>query len=153
MMMVLIVTLVGFALIAVDVLLIPGAIVGAFGALLLLYGSYLTYVDVHPIAGVVYFLICLYLVPKMLIWGLDRVSLKEEFKQDQGWVGVEDHHDLIGLEGQALSDLRPSGSMRLDERDAHVHWDCVAEGGYVEKGDRVKVIDSRGPSLVVRKVG
>lgn len=151
MLLILMVTLAGVALIAIDVLLVPGAIVAALGCGLLLYGSYLTYVDVHPIAGVIYFLVCLYLVPKFLIWGLDRVSLKEEFQKEDGWVGVDDHQDLVGLEGVALSDLRPSGVIKLNDRAEHQQWDCVAEGGYIEKGDRVKVISSNGPSLVVRR--
>jgi membrane-bound serine protease (ClpP class) len=149
--MILAVTIAGFGLIAIDVLLIPGAVIAALGCGLLLYGSYLTYVDIHPVAGLLYFTACLIMVPRMLIWGLGRVSLKEEFKKEEGWVGVEDHQDLIGMEGVALSDCRPAGAVKLDEKAASERWDCVAEGGYIEKGDRVKVIDSNGPSLVIRK--
>lgn len=54
--------------------------------------------------------------------------------------------ELMGREGVAVGDLRPSGVVRIgDER-----VDVVTEGDYVVKGSRVKVIQVRGNRVVVR---
>ena len=56
--------------------------------------------------------------------------------------------DLIGRDGVAVTDLRPSGTARVgDER-----MDVVTEGEYVPQGSRVQVVQSDGYRHVVRAV-
>ncbi|SDC31010.1 NfeD family protein [Shouchella lonarensis] len=53
---------------------------------------------------------------------------------------------LVGVEGKALTDLRPSGiALIQDER-----LDVVSEGGYIAKGSQVKVVHASGARIVVR---
>ncbi len=56
--------------------------------------------------------------------------------------------ELMGQEGVAVGDLRPSGVARFG--DARV--DVVTEGDYVVKDSRVRVIEIKGNRVVVRKV-
>ncbi|MHC4952752.1 MAG: NfeD family protein [Planctomycetota bacterium] len=56
---------------------------------------------------------------------------------------------LVGAVGSATSDLRPAGRARIAERD----HDVVTEGAYVPAGGSVRVIEVRGPVIVVRPEG
>jgi membrane-bound serine protease (ClpP class) len=57
--------------------------------------------------------------------------------------------ELVGQDGTAVTDLRPSGTARIgDER-----IDVVTEGEYVPLGSRVRVVRSDGYRHVVRAVG
>jgi len=60
----------------------------------------------------------------------------------------EDLPRLVGLQGVALPNLRPSGVARIDGR----RYDVVAEGAWVRKGTPVKVIDVSGNRILVRPV-
>jgi membrane-bound serine protease (ClpP class) len=58
----------------------------------------------------------------------------------------EDVSGLVGLEGTARTPLRPSGTVVIDGR----RLDAVSEGPLVDVGARVRVVDVRGASVVVR---
>ena len=143
-------TLVGFLLILFDLIFIPGGVFVVAGSILILYGVYLNYGTYGFFPALVHFLLCLAALPKLITWSLGRVALKGEMNAKDGFVGVEAHQSLIGQEAIALSDLRPSGKIIavLDEREKHL--DCVAEGGFIEKGATVIITEERGPSLIVR---
>jgi len=55
---------------------------------------------------------------------------------------------LVGATGESESDLRPAGRARIDGAE----HDVVTEGGYVPAGRRVRVIEVRGPVIIVRPV-
>ena len=56
--------------------------------------------------------------------------------------------ELVGQEGVARTDLRPAGIATINGR----RLDVVAEGGMVEKGTEVKVVEVDGVRVVVRPV-
>lgn len=67
----------------------------------------------------------------------------------QGYSSAELRGDLVGRTGVALTDLRPSGVVRVgDER-----IDVVAESGWIEAGSPVVVAHSEGYRHVVREAG
>lgn len=51
----------------------------------------------------------------------------------------------VGLAGTALTELRPSGMARFGEHNV----DVVSVGPFIEKGDKVKVVEVRGNRIVV----
>lgn len=53
---------------------------------------------------------------------------------------------LIGVEGVAASDLRPSGIAEIEGR----RIDVVVDRGYVARGSRIVVLDANGARVVVR---
>jgi membrane-bound serine protease (ClpP class) len=53
---------------------------------------------------------------------------------------------LVGRNGVAVSDLRPSGTVRIDGH----RFDVVTEGGYVEAGETVTVTEVSSNRIVVR---
>ncbi|MGH9320845.1 MAG: NfeD family protein, partial [Vicinamibacteria bacterium] len=53
----------------------------------------------------------------------------------------------LGAEGEAVTDLRPAGKIRV----AGKKIDAVSEGGFVTAGARVKVVEWRSGTAVVRE--
>lgn len=54
----------------------------------------------------------------------------------------------VGLEGEALTDLRPVGACRLNGQ----RIDCMSHAGVIEKGTKVRVIGVEGVSIKVKAV-
>ena len=65
---------------------------------------------------------------------------------------VANHHDtmqaLIGTEGDAVTDLRPVGVVRIDGE----RHDALAEGPMIEAGSRVRVVVVEANQIKVRKI-
>jgi membrane-bound serine protease (ClpP class) len=55
---------------------------------------------------------------------------------------------VVGLQGVAATDLRPSGKVKVGDRK----FDAVARHGFVTKGQAIRVVESRGFSVVVSTV-
>lgn len=141
----------GFMLIVFDILFVPGGIFATLGTGLLIVSIYQNFVHYGVTTGVTELLLCLGLTPVLVKWAFGRVSLKEELKAENGYVGVDDYSKYIGQEALAESDLRPSGKIVLQENGKKIDLDCVTRGEYIEKGTSVKVVACDGPSLVVEK--
>lgn len=65
-----------------------------------------------------------------------------------GYIVGDTRSDLIGAVGVALTDLRPAGSAKVNGE----RLDVVAEGGFVDRGQRVRVIRSEAYRLVVEAI-
>jgi membrane-bound serine protease (ClpP class) len=74
--------------------------------------------------------------------------LRGSVHKSQGFVSAPNRDDLIGLDGVAVTDLRPSGTARVGQE----RIDVVTEGEYVPQGSRVQVVQSDGYRHVVRAV-
>jgi membrane-bound serine protease (ClpP class) len=68
--------------------------------------------------------------------------------KSRGFVSAPHREDLVGRDGVAVTDLRPSGTARVGEE----RLDVVTEGEYVPSGSRVQVVQSDGYRHVVRAV-
>ena len=62
-----------------------------------------------------------------------------------GFVAAEVRDELVGLEGVAVTDLRPSGTAVVGNE----RLDVVCESGFVDKGARVRIVRSEGYRHVV----
>lgn len=68
--------------------------------------------------------------------------------RDAGFLASSPRSDLVGSVGQAVTDLRPSGTALFgDER-----VDVVSEGGWIASGTPVTVVRAEGYRHVVREV-
>jgi len=74
--------------------------------------------------------------------------LKGAGHRDAGFTSAPARPELVGQDGTAVTDLRPSGTARIGEE----RIDVVTEGEYVPLGSRVQVVRSDGYRHVVRKV-
>ena len=77
-----------------------------------------------------------------------KLILRDSTNTESGYVSNVSRRELVGAEGIALTTLRPSGTAVInDER-----LDVVTEGGYIIKGQKVKVIKVEGSRIVVREL-
>jgi membrane-bound serine protease (ClpP class) len=74
--------------------------------------------------------------------------LKGAGSREAGFTTAPSRPELVGKDGTALTDLRPSGTARVGEE----RIDVVTEGEYVAQGSRVQVVRSDGYRHVVRAV-
>ncbi|GAA0457520.1 NfeD family protein [Alkalibacillus silvisoli] len=74
--------------------------------------------------------------------------LKDQTSNELGYVSNETRRDLIGMEGYALTFLRPSGAALFgDER-----LDVVTEGAFIDRNKPVKIVKVEGSRIVVREL-
>lgn len=79
---------------------------------------------------------------------LKKLILTDATRTELGYVSSQTRKELIGQIGVAMTTLRPSGTVRIDNE----RLDVVSEGGYIEQGKKVKVITTQGSRIVVREV-
>ncbi len=109
------------------------------------------------VEGAVVTIIVLFLIGVMLaiILGLlsngtlkSPIVLKEEQKKDEGYISSEDLQYLLGKQGVAVTDLRPTGIADFDGIDT----DVMTEGKYILKGTKVVVIKVKGYKILVKEL-
>ena len=162
--------IVGIALILLELFIFPGfGVAGISGILCVLFALITSmlnndFFDFTPIhipdlnqALLTVFLglifgttLIIYLVSKIGTKGIfGRLALAKEQTTDEGYVGVPTEQiSIIGSEGIATTDLRPSGKVVIDNR----HYDAVSQyGDFIEKGTPVIVTKYEATQLYVRK--
>lgn len=143
----------GLVIIALDLIFIPGGLLIIVGSCFLVYSVYLNYAAHGAWAALIEIIVILSILPFLIRYGLSRLALKSEMRAEDGFVAVEDFSIHIGKEGKAMTDLRPSGTVLVPGETGEMRLDCIAEGGYIEAGEQVKVVGSNGPSITVRRIG
>ncbi len=80
----------------------------------------------------------------------NRLILRSETRASEGYVSAprEKDQELVGLEGVAVSDLRPVGVGSFEGK----RLDIIAEGEFIEEHTRIKIVEARGSRVVVRPV-
>lgn len=85
-------------------------------------------------------------LPSSRLW--KKIVLSDQSTAARGYVSAEARNELIGREGEVVTELRPSGSILLDGSPV----DVVSEGAFLKKGERVRVVSVNGSRVVVRKI-
>lgn len=138
----------GLGLLAVEILVIPGfGVVGILGLLGIAGSGYLAFERLTPAygglaigGGVVGAALMFWLLPKT---GVGKSMVLTT--QQQGSAADPRLLLLVGREGKAVTPLRPSGTVEIDERPV----DVVTDGVYVDSGTRVRVVSVEGVRVVV----
>lgn len=73
--------------------------------------------------------------------------LHAEERAESGYIATGTHEPLLGKEGVAATSLRPSGMGLIDGRRVNV----AADGEFIERDCRIKVVEVEGNRVVVRK--
>ncbi|WP_234396884.1 NfeD family protein [Bacillus massiliglaciei] len=137
-------------------LFLPGGILGflGFGAII---GSFFLAAEdpVHmsislliALAGCILVSILLVKVFGKKMRFFKKLILTDSTKTELGYVSSKKRTELIGLEGIALTDLRPSGTAEFNEE----RIDVVSEGSFISKGSALKIVKSEGSRIVVREI-
>jgi membrane-bound serine protease (ClpP class) len=153
----------GVVLVALEVLVVPGVgVTGVLGSLAILASVTLSMLGSYPsmneVIGALGIVAVSLLALGLLAFGLLRhlphsrgmsgIFLDRSTSRETGYLSAPDMSAMIGAEGTALTDLRPSGTAGFgDER-----VDVVTEGPWIEEGSRVKVVRAGVTSLVVREI-
>ena len=74
--------------------------------------------------------------------------LRHTAAQSEGYVSSLPRGDLVGLDGVAVTDLRPAGLAQIGSERV----DVVTEGEYVSQGTPVRVLRSEGYRHIVRGI-
>jgi membrane-bound ClpP family serine protease len=145
--------LTGIVIIIAEIIIPSGGILSILAIGIFAYSLYMVFTTISIAAGMVFLIIDLITIPVLLIIGIkfiarSPVTLKETLSREQGVTSQsEDMNQSLGLEGTALTDLRPSGMALISDR----RTDVVTRGEYLEKGTPVVVIKITGNQIVVKK--
>lgn len=145
----------GFILIGIE-MVIPGfSLPGISGIICLVIGIFL--VADSFVEGAVIALIILALLGLMLavILGLLSKSkaklpfvLMDEQRKEKGYISSNDLKYLLGKQGIAVTDLRPTGTGNFDG----IEFDVISEGKYIPKDTKLIIFRVQGSKLVVKAV-
>ncbi len=146
---------IGFCLIFVEVVIIPGfGFAGVLGTVSLISASYIAFTSLSPLMGAIVTLTSLLMVfglfkllPKTTFWQKTRLSLTQNKKMGYQ-VATPGLEDLIGKTGKTHTILRPSGTILIDGK----HYDVVSDDEFIEKDIEVKVKNVQGNKITVTKV-
>lgn len=162
--------IVGIILLAIEIFAIPGfGVFGISGIFLVVAGLTLSlidnvtfdfsHVDTERIVRSFFTVIIalsiavigsIYLSKKLFsqrtIFG--QLSLDSIQESSDGYVGVDETiFKIVGKTGVAATILRPAGKVEIDNE----YYDATAETGYIEKGEKIKVVKFEAAQLFVRK--
>lgn len=154
----------GVILLIIEVFVVPGfGIFGIAGIFLIVGSLFLGLISDFPLVDwemlqmatiqlAAAFIFSIFLVfvllkflPKSKIWS--NLVLKRNIDQQSGYTSDVKLQQFIGKTGKALTDLRPSGTVIIE----NMRIDVVTSGQYIVKGTKVIVIEEEGSKIVVEK--
>lgn len=160
---------VGLALLAVEIFVIPGfgiagiaGLICTLGALVLVMinndGFSFDFVDPAEIfkaisttlAGLMGAIIVMFIGGVRLLNSnvFKRISLADVQLKDEGYTSSFYSNDMVGRKGTTYTVLRPSGKILVDGEI----YDAYTRGNYIDSGQEVEVISADGTSLKVKEV-
>jgi membrane-bound ClpP family serine protease len=143
---------VGIVLLAVEVI-VPGAILGSIGGLMMFGGCVLSFMEYGTGGGLIAVTVALALtfltlfiefrvLPRTAVG--KRAFLKSEVTGVSSAFG-EEARDLIGKSAEALTMLSPSGYIRIDGK----RYEAFCQSGQVPAGSPLEVIGADNFRLIV----
>jgi len=78
----------------------------------------------------------------------NKLILNRNIEEKSGYTSKKEVSALIGKDGIAITDLRPSGAIKIDGK----RIDAVTHGEYIEKGENVTVVEEEGSKVLVEKI-
>ena len=144
----------GFILIGIE-MIIPGLNApGIAGTVCLIVAVFLLSDTFAEGAVITIIILALLAVMFVVILGMlskgyfkSPIVLKEEQKKDQGYISSDNMKYLLGKQGTAVTDLRPSGVGNIDGTD----FDVISEGKYIVKGAGLVVYKVKGSKIIVKE--
>lgn len=147
---IIIILLVGLALVALEIVALPGAICGICGGAMVVVGIWHTYANYGTLAGNITLiaslltgLLMLVVLMKSGTW--KRFSLNEE--SDSRVNQIDNATIKPGAKGKTISRLAPAGKALFGNEIVEVH----SEEGFIDEGVDVEVIETEGYRIIVKK--
>ena len=145
--------IVGVLIIMAEIILPSGGILSILAASAFAYSLYLVFTDISTAAGFGFVLADLIIIPTLVIVGFkflakSPIALRKKLSSDTGVTSQKRSlRAYIGLQGVAMTDLRPSGIAVFNKE----RLDVVTEGKYLDKGTPIEVISVTGNQIIVKE--
>lgn len=142
---------VGIILVALEILIIPGGIVGIIGAAFMGIAIFLTFRSFGDGPGFITLLVSLVVLVGSIVYGF-KTNLWDKVALNTAITGraYDDEQTSIkvGDEGLALSALRPAGKGEFNEET----YEIRSLGEYISAGERVRVIMIKERTILVESI-
>jgi membrane-bound serine protease (ClpP class) len=159
---------IGFALIAVEIFVLPGFGIAGIAGITLTVGSLilimvnndafdfefvasenLIYAAAAAFAGLFGGIVLLFVGGGKLMQSkrFQAIALTETMDKEKGFVGTFFTDKMTGKQGKAITVLRPSGKIEIDGKV----YDAYSRGEYIEKDTEIEVIGEDTTSLQVKQ--
>ena len=146
--------LAGVLMIIVEILLPTVGLLAGLGVAAMLYSIVLALgggsgalaaLGIALVISIVLFLLIVSRLPSSKLW--NKIVLQKSSRTEEGYVSAEEQLDIVGKVGEVLTELRPSGTARIDGRPV----DVISEGTFIQKGKQIVVLSVNGSRVVVRE--
>ena len=146
--------LAGVLMIIVEILLPTVGLLAGLGVAAMLYSIVLALggdigalaaLGIALVIAVVLFLLIVSRLPSSRLW--NKIVLQKSSRTEEGYVSAAERTELVGKTGEVLTELRPSGTARIDGRPV----DVISEGAFIQKGKSIVVLSVNGSRVVVRE--
>ncbi len=137
----------------------PHGILGILGGICILGAIFIAYKEGDAFTGTIVLIVTGIAAVATVIIGLRvmpntaigrKFILTKNQEKEEGYTAAADveQEDLVGMEGVADSYLRPVGIGVFGRRRV----DVIADGEYIPKGTRIKVVEVQSNRVIVRRV-
>jgi membrane-bound serine protease (ClpP class) len=151
--------LVGLVAVIVELFVPAAGLVGLLGLGSIIGGVVTAYRDHGVLMGSIMLISALVLVPLFIILYFKvfprtfmgkRLILHSTQEREKGYASytAARYEDLVGKEGTAMTVLRPSGAVMIEERK----YSVVTGGEFIDAGSRVRVLKVEGSRIIVKGV-
>ena len=145
--------LVGVLVIIAEIIIPSGGILAILAVGLFGYSLYIVFSQVSASAGMVFVMADIVIIPVLVYFGFkilakSPVTLRARLSRKDG-VTSQDlaQSRYLGMEGRAVTDLRPSGVAIINQN----RIDVVTRGEYLEKQTEIVVTAVRGNQIIVKQ--
>lgn len=143
------------ALVLIAEFILPSAGILTFiAASLIGYSLYIVFTDISTFAGMMFVLADLFVLPAVVFAGFklmasSPVTLNTSLSRDAGYTSQSEAlAGWLGKTGEAITDLRPAGTAKIEGKRV----DVVSRGEYIGKGSLIRVTAVDGNRVVVREI-
>ncbi|MGP4074422.1 NfeD family protein [Halobacillus sp. K22] len=78
-----------------------------------------------------------------------KITLRDQLSSEMGYNSMKESYQfLIDKTGKALTDMRPVGTIKIEEED----YSAVSNGQWISKDDNIKVVSVDGTKILVKKI-
>lgn len=144
--------IIGLLLIFLEFFL-PGGVMGVAGAILVIVSIVFYAINAEGFLPVVLYILamlfCVGVLMRFALWRLKTGKMKGIYLNtaQEGYVASKFAKELIGQDGEALSDLKPSGHILVADK----RYQAVSKMGYIVKGTKIEVVGGEGSHLIVKE--
>ncbi len=145
--------LVGVVVIIAEIIIPSGGILSILAVGLFGYSLYIVFNQVSASAGMVFVMADIIIIPILVYFGIkilakSPVTLRARLSKKDGVTSQNlEQNRYLGMEGRAVTDLRPSGVAVINQ----IRIDVVTRGEYLEKQTEIVVTAVRGNQIIVKQ--